>query len=145
MTIALIWLLVGFGLIVSEFVMTSFITVFFGIAAVIVAIAIWLGMPADGSLPYIIFAGTSLALLFGLRNRFQNWFQGDVAGGGLDDDFIGREATITAGFEAADPGRGKIDFRGAAWDARSDTGEIASGSHVRIVARHGTVLTVEPV
>lgn len=145
MTIALIWLLVGFGLIVSEFVLTSFITVFFGIAAVIVAIAIWLGMPADGALPYFVFAAASLTLLFGLRSRFQNWFQGDVAGGALDDDFIGREATVTAGFEAADPGRGKIDFRGAAWDARSDAGELAHGSHVKIVARHGTTLTVEPI
>lgn len=145
MTIALIWLLVGFGLIVSEFVMTSFITVFFGIAAVVVAIAIWLGMPADGSLPYFVFAGTSLALLFGLRNRFQTWFQGDVAGGGLDDDFIGREATVTEGFTATDPNRGRIDFRGAAWDARATAGAMDTGSHVKIIARHGTVLTVEPL
>ncbi|MCR9276387.1 MAG: NfeD family protein [Pseudomonadaceae bacterium] len=145
MTIALIWLLVGFGLILSEFVMTSFITVFFGIAAVIVAIAIWLGMPADGALPYVVFAGTSLALLFGLRSRFQNWFQGDVAGGDLDDDFIGREATVTEGFDAGDPGRGRIEFRGAAWDARASGGELSAGSHVKIVARHGTVLTVEPL
>ena len=144
MSAALIWLVVGFALIFAEFVLTSFIVIFFGLAAVLVAIALWLGLPG-GATPFLMFSVLALAMLFGLRSRFQDWFMGDVAGADLDDDFVGREATVTAGFSADEPGRGKISFRGAAWDARSDAGELAIDSHVRIVSRHGTVMNVEPI
>lgn len=147
MSVPLIWLLIGFGLIFAEFVLTSFIVVFFGIAAVLVAIALWLGLPG-GAIPYLLFSVLSVAMLFGLRSRFQGWFMGDTvdtASGGLDHDFIGREATVSAGFSDDEPGRGKVRFRGAAWDARSDTGVMAIDTHVRIVGRQGSVVTVEPL
>ncbi len=144
MSAALIWIMIGFALVIAEFFLTSFIVVFFGVAAIVVGIAIWLGLPADGGLVYIVFAAVALLTLFGLRSRFREWFTGDVTQGGLDEDFIGHDARVASGFDEVTPGRGKVTYRGASWEARSTTAHLAPDSYIRIVGRDSTVLHVAP-
>jgi membrane protein implicated in regulation of membrane protease activity len=144
MSAALIWIMIGFVLVIAEFFLTSFIVVFFGVAAIVVGVAIWLGLPADGGAAYVLFAAVALLTLFGLRGRFREWFTGDVAEGGLDEDFIGHDARVESGFDAATPARGRVAYRGASWDARSATAQLEANSYVRIVGRDGTVLHVAP-
>ncbi len=144
MNAELIWIVVGFALIIAELFLTSFIVVFFGIAAVLVGIALWAGLPADGGVPYILFAAIALGTLFGLRTHFHKWFTGRVSSAGVDEDFVGHEAKIESGFDASSPGRGRVQYRGASWDARSQTPEIAVGSYALIVDRDSMVLIVEP-
>ncbi len=145
MSAALIWIMIGFALVIAEFFLTSFIVVFFGVAAIVVGVAIWLGLPADGGLAYIVFASVALLTLFALRARFREWFTGDVTEGGLDEDFVGHDARVASGFDETTPARGKVTYRGASWDARSTSAQLAPDSYVRIVGRDGTVLQVAPL
>ena len=145
MNIALIWLLVGFALICAEFFLTSFFVIFLGIAAVVVSVAIWAGMPAEGGMPYLLFAAVALGTLLGLRARFRDWFTGGYADDGVDEDFVGREVVVESGFDEASPGRGRVSYRGAAWDARSSQETMAAGTRAAIVARDGTRLEIAPL
>ncbi|MEM7079681.1 MAG: NfeD family protein [Pseudomonadota bacterium] len=144
MSSALIWLVIGFVLIVAEFFITSFIVIFFGIAAVLVGTAIWLGLPDDSAIPYLTFAALSVVLLFGLRSRFQDWFVGSLAEHPGDDDFLGHEVQIESGFDDASPGRGRVSYRGAGWNAKSDSAHLVAGSYATIIDRQSALLTIEP-
>jgi len=145
MEIELIWILIGFLLIIAEFVLTSFIVVFFGIAALLVGLLLWLGMTAAFGIPYLVFAAFSLGSVLLLRSRFKEWFMGRTISADVDDDFIGHEVRIESGFDAANPKRGKVAYRGASWDSHSDTPILAAGSLARIVGRNGSLLAIEPI
>ena len=120
----LLWILVGIGLLIVEALVSGFIAVFFGVAALLVGLLIWAGMPADGALPWVLFSFFSLGLILLLRSKLSDWFTGgttsdDAAGSGTEDDFVGFEAVVTQGFGPDDAGRGTVSFRGACWNARA--------------------------
>jgi membrane protein implicated in regulation of membrane protease activity len=141
----LIWIVAGLVLIVAEFFISTFVIIFLGIGALVTGIALWAGMTADHGVPYLVFAGVSVALLVLLRTRFKGWFMGRTLSADADDDFLGHEAVIESGFQAASPRRGKVAYRGASWDARTGTGPFVRGTVVRITGRQGPVLDVEAI
>ena len=145
--IPLVWIVVGVLIILTELLVTGFVAVFFGIAAIVTGIAIALGLPGEGALPFVLFSVVAVGTLLALRQRFASWFRGHAVagqgGGGADDDFIGRDAHVVSGFGASDSGRGEIDFRGARWAARSEH-QLAAGALVIITARDNITLTVAP-
>jgi membrane protein implicated in regulation of membrane protease activity len=145
MEIALIWILVGFVLIVAEFMLSSFIVVFFGLAALCVGLLLWAGMTDAYGLPYLMFAALALGSVLLLRSRFQEWFVGTTISADVDDDFIGHEVRVASGFDVASPGRGKVDYRGASWDSKSAAALIPAGSVARISDRKGSLLEIVPV
>jgi inner membrane protein len=142
---AVIWVVLGVVLIAAEMLLNAFIIIFFGIAAVIVGILLKLGMPETNGLPYVVFGVLSVALLVLLRSRFQSWFKGGSIRAERDDDFLGRDAVVESGFDAASPDRGKVTYRGASWDARTTTGPFARGAYVRITDRDSSTLIVNAV
>ena len=145
MTEPIVWILVGLVLLGAELILSGFIIVFFGIAAIATGILVWGGMPTSNGIEFAAFSGISIGLLLFLRRRFQSWFRGAEIEGDSDDDILGHEGRVESGFDAMAPDRGKISFRGAGWDARTRRGPLVAGSYVRIVARHGLTLEVEPV
>ena len=142
---ALIWIVAGIVMIVIEFFVSTFVIIFFGIAALATGIALWAGLSPDHGIPLLLFAALSVGLLLLLRSRFKDWFVGKTVSADADDDFLGHEATIESGFDASEPRRGKVNYRGAAWDARSNAGPIGKGAFVRITRRHGVILEIEPI
>ena len=75
MSEALWWIIAGFGLLIAELFLSSFVVVFFGAGAILTGVAIWLGLPTGSGLHYLFFVVVSLALLFGLRSHFQRMLQ----------------------------------------------------------------------
>ena len=73
------WLGVGFALVLAEVLMGNFILFFLGVASIVTGVALWLGLPADNGIPFLLFAALSVALLIGLRSRMSNVAVGDVA------------------------------------------------------------------
>ena len=138
-----IWLGVGFALIIAEVTMGNFILFFLGLAAAITGLALWLGMPAGNGTPFLVFAGLALVLLVGVRSRLKLHLVGDSVQGSADEDFIGKDVTIVSGFDSTSQGRGRVNYRGADWNARSDHAEIAAGAFAKIVGRDGNTLIVE--
>ena len=147
MTVAVIWVLVGLFLVLSELVLPSFIAVFFGVGAIVTGICISLGMTSGGPLPWLVFSVVSVGSLLLLRGHFERAFRGRFSGEdtrpGADDDYIGHYAEVVRGLDKAGE-HGKVTFRGAQWTARSDE-VIADGTQVVIVGRDNLLLEVKPV
>jgi membrane protein implicated in regulation of membrane protease activity len=144
MSAEIVWILTGLVLLAAELFFGGFIVVFFAIAAIVTGLAVWAGLPQAGGTPYLLFSVVAVGLLVFLRSRFQSWFTGKSISADQDDDILGHEAVVESGFDGASPTRGRISYRGAGWDARCPAGPLTPGSYVRIVARNGLMLDVEP-
>lgn len=139
-----VWIVAGLLLILSELFFTGFVAVFLGVGALVTGIAIALGLPGDGALPFVVFSCVSVGTLLVLRARFDGWFKGRMHGGSsdeADDDFLGRDARVLRGFGRADRGRGEVEYRGAAWAARSRD-VLGEGELVIITGRDDMTLFV---
>ena len=141
-----IWTVVGIALILLEFVVSGFVIIFFGISAVLVGLAIFLGLPQENGIPYVLFSVLCLLQVFVLRKFVKKVFTGDVlaADGVLNDmeEYIGHEAVVQSGFSES-PFTGRVEFKGAGWDAKAST-PLSIGQRVKIIARQGIHFHVEP-
>ena len=138
-----VWLVVGIALIIAEVTMGNFILLFLGVAAVIVGIALSMGMPSTGGLAYYLFAVLSVVSLLGVRSRMRKIVVGDIAKGSDDEDFIGHNAVVESGFDDPSPRRGRVVYRGASWDAVSTHACQQVGAVLVIVGREGNCLEVD--
>lgn len=136
----LYWLILGIVLLFVELATPGFVVMFFGMAALTVALLAWL-LPLGQLAPWIIFAVLSVVYILLLRKLLKRVFLGDKnAPDRLEDTFIGKHADVV---EAVSPGRpGKVDFSGCLWEAESKDA-IDVGDRVRIVAKDSLTLTVE--
>lgn len=143
----LIWFLIGLALVLSEFMVPGIILVFFGMGAWTVALTTWLGLTAGWTAQLLVFGVSSVIYLVLLRRWFQARLTG-FEGGRQDphdniDEFDGQIVTVTEEIDAKSL-TGRVEFKGAAWAARSETA-VAAGERVRIRAVESTVLFVEPL
>ncbi|MGB1738976.1 MAG: NfeD family protein [Pseudomonadales bacterium] len=141
-----IWLLFGIGLIVLELVLTSFISLFFGIGALITSLALSLGLPDTGWPVWTVFILSSVVLLFGTRARFKQYFVGDEEGpeySELDASYLGQRVRYVSGFTETDPGEGLVEFRGSNWRARTERAPLDHSGHWVIVNVESNTLWVE--
>jgi membrane protein implicated in regulation of membrane protease activity len=137
-----LWLGFGFALIIAEVTMGNFILFFIGLAAVITGMALWGGMPSASGIPFMLFAGLALVLLVGVRSRLRQYLVGNSVQGSADEDYIGKEVTVVSGFTESSESRGRVNYRGADWDARSEEAHLAEGALATIVGREGNTLIV---
>lgn len=138
----LYWLVLGFVLILAELTMGNFILFFLGLACVSVGAALWLGFPNENGMPFLLFAGLAILFLVTLRARMKQHFVGDVVKASDDEDFVGFEVKIESGFDHRSPGRGRVQYRGASWDAKSAQAEFAHHSLAEIVDRKANILII---
>ena len=137
------WLGLGFALIMAEVTIGNFILFFIGLAAAITGICLWLGMPAENGIPFVLFASLALVLLVGVRSRLKLHLVGKSVQGSVDDDYLDKEVTVVSGFDGANPQRGRVHYRGADWSARCSKGQLDLGTIAIIVGRDGNTLIVE--
>ena len=83
------WLIIGFGLMLLEFVMGNFVLFCLGLSGVVVGAALWGGLPNENGYPFLLFAVSSVGLVFGLRAKLKELFEKTDAASDLRDDFIG--------------------------------------------------------
>ena len=142
MDTALIWFLVGLGLVLAELAVPGVILVFIGVAAWLVAILDWMGVDSF-SIQLWIFGITSLVLVFGARRFVKGWFTGKESSesGDIDEEFVGKVVTVVSEIEAG--GFGLVELKGAQWKATSSE-SLAEGSQAVIKARDNITLEVAP-
>ncbi|OPX29584.1 MAG: hypothetical protein B1H09_06165 [Gemmatimonadaceae bacterium 4484_173] len=142
LTPELIWFSCGVVLIFLEFVVPGVILVFFGAGAVLTSILVWMGILPGATGQLVVFAVSSLALLFGLRKYASRFFRGDSTEQ-QDDEYTGKIARVVKDIV---PGtsEGKVFFEGTYWRADSSV-RILSGSSVLIKGKSNITLFVEPV
>ncbi len=139
-----VWLGFGAFLMVAELIIPGGVVVFLGLAGVIIAGALGLGIITSWVNALTAFFVLSLGLILFLRAFFMKYAGGDFSRGNVVEilDDVGEHAPV---IEAIGPGqeKGKIDFRGTQWQALSDGSRIEVGQTVRIVGRDNVSYIVE--
>jgi inner membrane protein len=142
----ILWIVLGVCLIVAETFTFGFVLFWFGIAALVAALAGFLGVGLLGQ--FLIFAIVSVALTVLSRTFFANFF----ALGGADDVKIGIDAlpgqigtVITPSKGALQSGEVKV--YGSTWTAFPETGEspLVEGEKVEVVRVKGASIYVRRV
>lgn len=139
---ATIWLLVGIGLIISEFAIPGLLVIFFGLGALITSAFCWM-FEISLFIQIVIFLGSSVMLLLLLRKYIHTKFfekgveQKDLT---FEEEFIGQTATALTDFTAGSSG--KIEFKGTQWTATSNE-IIIKDKLVTIIEKNNLTLTIK--
>lgn len=138
---AVIWFLIGLGLLLLELVLPGLVILFFGAGAWVTALACVIH---DFSLNWqiLIFLLASLLGLALLRKYLKRKFF-DRKKGEIEDqleEFIGKKAKAIEDFQ---DGNGKIEFKGTRWSARCEE-PVMKNQWVQIVSKDSLILEVKP-
>lgn len=136
---AVIWFLVGLGLLLLELVLPGLVILFFGAGAWVTALVCAI---VDISLNWqiAIFLLASLLGLVLLRKYLKRRFfdKKDEEVKDQLEEFIGRKAKALEDFRE---GAGKVEFKGTQWSARSES-EVKKGQMVTITSKDSLTLIV---
>lgn len=142
MSAAVIWIIFGVVLILTELLATSIVAVFLGVAAIVVGIMLQFGLIESASAQYSIFGIVSLLLLFTARGRCKRWFVGYTADSkeqpSTFSEDIGDRVTVLADFQQ---GQGRVLLNGVQWDAHS-ADDLKAGELAWVTANQGIHLQV---
>ena len=138
---AVIWFLVGLGLLLLELALPGLVVLFFGIGAWITSLCCAL-FNINLNLQILIFLVSSLLGLVLLRKflkkRFFDRKKDDVKD--QLEEFIGRKAQVIEDFEN---GTGLVEFKGTRWKAEC-TSPLRKGDYVVIERKESLTLFVKP-
>lgn len=137
---AVIWFLIGLGLLLLELVLPGLVILFFGVGAWVTALACVIH---DFNLNWqiLIFLVASLLGLVLLRKYLRRKFFGKKSGSTEDqlEEFIGRKAKVIEEFK---DGQGRVEFKGTQWSARCKS-PLKKGQWVKIVSKDSLILEVK--
>jgi len=136
------WLILGIGLLILEVMTPGLVSLFFGLAALTVALISWL-VPFSQGVQWLIFSAFSVIYILLLRETLKRVFSGrKEVSDRIEDDFAGRLAKVVEPIAPNRPGRAEIN--GCAWTAEAEV-EIPAGRQVRILCKKNLTLKVETV
>lgn len=137
--IAVVWFIIGFVLLLLEFVIPGFILFFFGIGAWIVAI-LCLYMDLSINAQLLIFLSSSIVTILLFRKWLKNIILTRKKSSEIEHEFVGKTGKAESKIS---PGQnGKVGFRGTSWDAMSDD-IIEKGENVTIIGNESILLIVK--
>ena len=137
---AVIWFLIGLGLLLLELILPGLVILFFGVGAWVTAlVCAFTDINLNWQiLIFLVASLLGLALLRKyLRNRFFNRTDKEI-----DDqleEFIGRKGRAIDDFK---DGSGQIEFKGTQWSARSDD-PVRKDEWVEITSKDSLILQVK--
>jgi len=142
MSPALIWIILGILLILSELLATSIVAVFIGAAALVVGLLLNWGLIESTATQFVVFGIVSALLLVFARGRMKAWFVGYTADSSehranFQQD-IGERVEVLSDFKN---GLGKVKLNGVKWDAES-ADDLVKGEVAWVIHNEGIQLTV---
>ena len=141
----LIWFVAGLLLFLFELMAPTFILLFFGIGAWIVA-AIRFFTPVSLNTQLFLFIIISIIALIILRQSFKKIFHGYIGAKQDPDhnliDFVGQKAVVKT--MITPQMAGKVEFRGSLWSAEAHD-NIVPESIVEIIGKNNITLKVKKV
>jgi len=139
----LVWFIVGFIMLVVEFVAPGVFFIFFAFGAWIVAV-VCLAFTIPLVAQLLIFLISSVLFIILLRKRLQKIFIGTSSKAEEDfpDEFIGKKAVVKSRITRDRPG--KIEFRGSLWTAEADE-PIDEDMYVIIEGRESLTMKVKKI
>lgn len=142
MSAALVWIVAGIVLIVTELIATSIIAVFIGIGCIVTGVLLQMGVISSVAMQLLTFsAATVLSLVFA-RRHLKQWFKGSTADRGSShnsfQEELGERVTVKYDFNQ---GGGRVILNGVAWNALSSD-DLKAGEVAWVVSNEGIRLTV---
>jgi inner membrane protein len=139
-----IWAVVGLVLAAGEILTPGgFFVVFFGLAALVVALLAFLGIADALSFQILLFSVFSVASLLLFRNPLLRWMARHTPKTVEVDSLIGEIAVASSAMPPG--GMGQAQLRGSAWNARNGSqAAVAAGSRCRVTRVEGLALWIEP-
>ena len=137
---AVIWFLIGLGLLLLELAIPGLVILFFGAGAWVTALVCAVS-DINLNLQILIFLIASLLGLVLLRKYLKKRFF-SRSNKEIDDqleEFIGRKAKAISDFKN---GRGKVEFKGTQWSATSEE-PVSKGDWVVIKSKDSLTFKVE--
>jgi inner membrane protein len=141
-----IWLAVGLGLAAVEMVSQTFVLIWFGLAAIIVGLAVWLMPGLDASAQYVAFGALSMLLLVPawiVRARIREHARSHGTRHELINDraaqHLGRTLVLA---EPITHGEGRAFIGDTLWPLKGP--DVDAGRAVRVVDTDGMTLKVVP-
>ncbi|MCP3891736.1 MAG: NfeD family protein [Desulfobulbaceae bacterium] len=149
---ALYWLIIGVMLFFLEIALPGFVLFFFGLGAIVTALAAWL-TPVSIAWQLGLFIVTSLVSFLTLRNYIQRRFltgspvmDEEIEEEEDDEDVVlavpGDRGVVSS--EIDPPGEGRIKYSGTFWRATADE-KIEEGEIISVVQQKDLVIHVEKV
>ncbi len=136
------WLILGILLILLEVMTPGLVSLFFGLAALTVALSAWL-LPIPQAGQWLCFSVFSIIYLLLLRQTLKRVFSGKKeVSDNMDDAFTGKLAVVVEPIAPNKPGR--VEFCGSDWTAEAHT-DVPVGASVRISGKNNLTLKVETV
>ena len=138
---AVIWFLIGLGLLLLELALPGLVVLFFGIGAWITSLGHVI-FDYNLNIQILVFLVSSLLGLILLRKVLKKRFfdrKKDEIRDQLEE-FIGHKAVVSADFES---GSGKVEFKGTNWTAEGDD-TLKKGDQVVIEKKVNLTLYVNP-
>ena len=135
-----LWVIFGVGLLVFEILTPGgFFTVFFGVAAFVVAVLVSLGVLGSGPAQWLTFVVLGTGMILAFRPMLRRKAEGSPA---KVDQIVGETAIALEAFGA--DARGKVELRGASWSALCQgSAGVRKGDRLRVIKMDGLNLIVE--
>jgi len=143
-----LWCILGAILIIAEIFTTGFVLLWFGIGALLAALASFIGIDSL-VIQFLIFAGVSIALTAASRTIFINYFSRDKTEPGLRsgvDALPGKVGTVVSSSKGA-LNEGAVKVFGSTWTAYPAPGEqpLEAGERVCVENVEGASIYVRRV
>jgi membrane protein implicated in regulation of membrane protease activity len=142
---AVVWIVVGVTLFAVEATTVTFVALYFGVAALVAALAAALG--AGVPLQLLLFAIVSVATLVSTRGFVTRALKRTPLVRSNAGSLVGRRGVVTVPITAA-TGRGQIRVGSEYWTARpymEDSRDIDEGCPVEVLAIEGNAALVLPL
>ncbi len=135
------WFVLGIIFLIAEVLTVTFYFLFFGIGALITALAMKLGLVESLWAQFLLFSMVSVIATIAFRKLAIGWFNKKGKTPAYQGDFVGERATVVKLIQPSQPG--KVSYRGTEWTAES-VEQLLPGTPVVIKEVRGMVLVVEP-
>lgn len=137
---AIVWLVVGITLLLTELLATSVVAVFLGLGALAVAAALYVGLIVTPASQLWLFSLVSVVSLLIARKKLKQLFVGVSHTKHQPSNFLpeslGQTVVVLADFQQ---GRGRVELNGVHWSAVSQD-ELHQGQLAYIVQNDGILL-----
>ena len=127
------WLVLGLVLVALEMASSGgFYIIFFGVAAVVVALLAATGLAAEAWIQWLLFSVLSVVSLLLFRNPLMRTL--NLGAGAADIDTLAGE-TGTALEDMGAGANGRVELRGTTWSARNTGTTLLARGHRCVVVR----------
>ena len=141
MSLEIVWMILGFILLIAEMFTASFFIMWFGVSALFTALVSWLWIDSF-TLQLVIFAVVSFLLVLFTR-KLANKMSGEPSRKITQDEIIGKTGIVTETI-LSDNSKGLVKMNGQEWRAVSEKGnEIEKGKKVVVKRLYGVKIYVE--